>query len=101
MYTERVQEPEIRSFIIVKFTTLAEIGPLSSALVRRLSEKISESHSEALSLVAKHISTRHRFSLQENALVALHNVINKYMHTITISFNQNPLLDRFEVPEFF
>ena len=79
------------------------MGPLCSVLVKRISEKISESHSEALSFVTNHIRTRLRFSLLKSTLVALPGVRGKnkkqiYANVDSISFNLIPQIDGYEVP---
>ena len=102
MYEERVRESEKGSFIPLVFTTSGGMGPLCSVLVKRLSEKIAESHSEALSQVTNHIRTRLRFALLRSTLVALRGVrgIKKqiYSNIDSISFNLIPHKNGYEVP---
>ena len=102
MYEEIVTESEKGSFIPLVFTTSGEMGPLCSVLVKRLSEKITESHSEALYQVTNNIRTRLRFALLRSTLVALHRVrvIKRqiYSNIESITFNLIPHKNGYEVP---
>ena len=74
----------------------------TSVLVKRLSEKIAESHSEALSQVTNHIRTRFRIALLRSTLVAPRGVsgIKKqiYSNIDSISFDLKPHKNGYEVP---
>ena len=103
-YEERVRESEKGSFIPLIFTTSGGMGQMTSVLVKRLSEKISDSSSEARSMVTNYIRTKIRFAILRSTLIALRGTRGKgktmydNIKMDNISLNIIPNSKTYEVP---
>ena len=73
-YEERVRESEKGSFIPLIFSTSGGMGPMTSVLVKRLSEKISDNSYEARRMVTNYIRTKIRFAILRSTLIALRGI---------------------------
>ena len=78
-YEERVRESEKGSFIPLIFSTSGGMGPMTSVLVKRLSEKISDNSYEARSMVTNYIRTKIRFAILRSTLIALRGSPNQVL----------------------
>ena len=103
-YEERVRESEKGSFIPLIFSTSGGMGPMTSVLVKRLSEKISDNSYEARSMVTNYIRTKIRFAILRSTLIALRGIRGRgktMYHNISmdnISLNIIPHTRAYEVP---
>ena len=103
-YEERVRESEKGTFIPLIFSTSGGIGPMTSVLVKRLSEKISDNSYEARSMVTNYIRTKIRFAILRSTLIALRGNRGRgktMYHNISmdnISLNIIPHKRAYEVP---
>ena len=103
-YEERVRESEKGSFIPLIFSTSGGMGPMTSVLVKRLSEKISDNSYEARSMVTNYIRTKIRFAILRSTLIALRGIRGRgktMYHNVSmdnISLNIIPHTRAYEVP---